>query len=69
MNIKDVLKIQEVVSKRKIPYDVLDEESVYHSQSKDIDIPIIYMDIVYLIRSFKKILRLYLQQQAEYRGK
>jgi len=57
MNIKDVLKIQEVVSKRKIPYDVLDKESTYPSESQKREIPILDMNIVYLIRCFKKILR------------
>jgi hypothetical protein len=57
MRIIDVLKTQEVVSNRKIPYDVLDKESVYPSESRDRDVPIIEMDIVHFIRAFKKLQR------------
>tara|TARA_Y100000310_G_C20198106_1_gene585619 strand:+ start:374 stop:583 length:210 start_codon:yes stop_codon:yes gene_type:complete len=57
LKIKDILAIEQVLSSRKIPYDVLDEESVYPSESKKVDVPILEMNIVYFIRCFKKILR------------
>jgi len=57
LRVKDVLGIAQVFSSRKIPYDVLDEDTTYPSESQKKDIPILEMDIVYFIRCFKKILR------------
>ena len=69
MNVEDVLKIVEGTSKRKIPYDVLDEESVYVSESRGyIPVPILKMDIIYLIRAFKKVLRENYKLNAHLRG-
>tara|TARA_Y100000310_G_C20177722_1_gene576630 strand:+ start:254 stop:463 length:210 start_codon:yes stop_codon:yes gene_type:complete len=57
LTIKNILAIEQELSSRKIPYDVLDKESTYPSESQKREIPILDMNIVYLIRCFKKILR------------
>ena len=56
MKIKDLIKIQEVVSKRATPIDILDETSVYHSAGRGIDIPILEMDLTHVVRAFKKLI-------------
>ena len=57
MRVIDVLRIEEVLSKRKLPYDVFDGEFSYPSESQKKEIPILEMNVVYFIRCFKKILR------------
>jgi hypothetical protein len=57
MKVKDLLDIQEVLEKRKIPCDLCDDElNQHYSQSKDEFINILDMDLIHLIRSYSKCL-------------
>jgi hypothetical protein len=57
MKVKDLLDIQEVLEKRKIPCDLCDDElNPHYSQSKEEFINILDMDLIHLIRSYSKCL-------------
>ena len=57
MKVKDLLDIQEVLEKRKIPCDLCDDElNQHYSQSKEEFINILDMDLIHLIRSYSKCL-------------
>ena len=53
MKVKDILKIQEVIEKRKTPCDVEENDYKYYSESKDKEINLLDMHIVHLLRAFK----------------
>ena len=59
MKIKDILKILEVVEKLPADmYDIVEEsnyDGAYYSDSQNRYIPVRDMDIVHLLRSFKKL--------------
>ena len=57
MKVKDLLDIQEVLEKRKIPCDLCDDElNQHYSQSKEEFINILDMDLIHLVRSYSKCL-------------
>ena len=59
MKVKDILKILEVVEKLPADmYDIVEEsnyDGAYYSDSQNRYIPVRDMDIVHLLRSFKKL--------------
>ena len=59
MKIKDILKILEVVEKLPADmYDIVEEsnyDGAYYSDSQNRYIPVGEMDIVHILRSFKKL--------------
>ena len=55
MKVKDLLEIQEVLTKRVTPEDMNNEDLAQHySQSKEKYIHILDMDLIHLIRSYSK---------------
>ena len=55
MKVKDLLDIQEVLEKRKIPCDLCDDElNQHYSESKGEFKNILDMDLIHLIRSYSK---------------
>ena len=59
MRVKDILKILEVVEKLPVDmYDIVEEsnyDGAYYSDSQNRYIPVRDMDVVHLLRSFKKL--------------
>ena len=59
MKVKDILKILEVVEKLPVDmYDIVEEsnfDGAYYSDSQNRYIPVRDMDVVHLLRSFKKL--------------
>jgi len=59
MRVKDILKILEVVEKLPADmYDIVEEsnyDGAYYSDSQNRYIPVRDMDVVHLLRSFKKL--------------
>ena len=59
MRVKDILKILEVVEKLPVDmYDIVEEsnfDGAYYSDSKNRYIPVRDMDVVHLLRAFKKL--------------
>ncbi len=59
MKVKDILKILEVVEKLPADmYDIVEEsnyDGAYYSDSQNRYIPVRDMDVVHLLRSFKKL--------------
>jgi len=57
MKVKDLLDIQEVLTKRVTPEDMNNEDLAQHySQSKEKYMHILDMDLIHLIRSYSKCL-------------
>ena len=57
MKVKDLLDIQEVLTKRVTPEDMNNEDLTQHySQSKEKYMHILDMDLIHLIRSYSKCL-------------
>ena len=57
MKVKDLLDIQEVLTKRVTPEDMNNEDLTQHySQSKEKYMHILDMDLIHLIRSYNKTL-------------
>ena len=57
MKVKDLLDIQEVLTKRVTPEDMNNEDLAQHySQSKEKYMHILDMDLIHLIRSYNKTL-------------
>ena len=57
MKVKDLLEIQEVLTKRVTPEDMNNEDLAQHySQSKEKYMHILDMDLIHLIRSYSKCL-------------
>ena len=57
MKVKDLLDIQEVLTKRVTPEDMNNEDLAQHySQSKEKYMHILDMDLVHLVRSYSKCL-------------
>jgi hypothetical protein len=56
MKVAQHLQIESVVHKRAIPSDIENEACLYYSESKDVHIDILNMDLHHLIRVTKKLL-------------
>ena len=57
MKVKDILEIQEVLTKRVTPEDMNNEDLAQHySQSKEKYMHILDMDLIHLVRSYSKCL-------------
>tara|TARA_R110002110_G_scaffold374986_1_gene584760 strand:+ start:205 stop:477 length:273 start_codon:yes stop_codon:yes gene_type:complete len=54
MKVKDLLDVQEVLEKRKTPYDMNGDLNQHFSTSKEEYIDILDMDLIHLIRSYSK---------------
>ena len=61
MKLKQVLAIQEILDKRKIPVDMA-EKWVYYSESRDEWVDIMELDVIHAIR----ILRLHVGTDEDY---
>tara|TARA_Y100000033_G_C2738389_1_gene107099 strand:- start:414 stop:680 length:267 start_codon:yes stop_codon:yes gene_type:complete len=53
MKLKQVIAIQEILDKRKIPVDMA-EKWVYHSESRDEWVDIMELDVIHAIRILRK---------------
>ena len=53
MKLKQVIAIQEILDKRKIPVDMA-EKWVYHSDSRDEWVDIMELDVIHAIRILRK---------------
>ena len=53
MKLSKIIKTIEVIEEKRVPNDIL-EGFLYHSASRDEPIQIHDMDIVHLVRAFKK---------------
>jgi hypothetical protein len=56
MKIKDLLEIQSIIEKRKVPCDMNGDLNQHYSTSKKEYIDILDMDLIHLVRSYNKIL-------------
>ena len=56
MKVAQHLQIESAVHKRAIPSDIENETCLYYSESKDVHIDILNMDLHHLIRVTKKLL-------------
>lgn len=56
MKIKDLLEIQAIIEKRKIPFDMNGDLNKHYSKSKNKEVNILDMDLIHLVRSYSKIL-------------
>ena len=56
MKVAQHLQIESAVHKRAIPSDIENETCLYYSESKDVHIDILNMDLHHLIRVAKKLL-------------
>ena len=56
MKLSKIIKTIEVIEEKRVPNDIL-EGFLYHSASRDEPIQIHDMDIVHLVRAFKKAMR------------
>lgn len=54
MKVWQLLEIESVLSKRAIPSDLIDDNTEYYSESDQAKIKIKDMEILHLIRAFKK---------------
>ena len=50
MNVREMLKIQQAFENKTIPYDLLEEENYYWSESKKDYIKVLDLDLHHLIR-------------------
>ena len=58
MKVKELLELQQVITKRATPSDIKDNNlSDHYSTSKDEYINILDMDLIHLIRSYSKAIR------------
>jgi hypothetical protein len=59
MKVKKLIALQSIIEARKIPYDMNNEEVtdyIYFSDSKNEFIDILEMDLIHMIRAFRKTL-------------
>ena len=58
MKVRELLELQEVITKRKTPSDMMNEGdlNLHYSESKGEHIDLVDMDLVHLIRSYSKCL-------------
>jgi hypothetical protein len=59
MKVKKLIALQSIIEDRKIPYDMNNEEVtdyIYFSDSKNEFIDILEMDLIHMIRAFRKTL-------------
>jgi len=54
MKVWQFLEIQSVIDKRSIPSDLADDKTEYYSESDQCKIKLLNMEVIHLIRAFKK---------------
>ena len=55
MKVFQALQIQHVLDGRQVPSDMMDENLVYYSESREQFIRIVDMDVAHLLRAFNKL--------------
>jgi len=67
MKIRQLLKIQEIAEDRKTPYDIIESEVHYYSETSGTYISIMGMDLIHFIRAFMKISERLHEKEAKLR--